>query len=892
MKNKRYLHLISNTHWDREWYMSFESFRLRLVRLFDRLLAVLSANTGFRSFLLDGQFSALEDYLELRPEKEAEIRGLVQSGKLEIGPWYTQPHETMAGGEAIIRNLMRGIRASRRFGPELPISYNIDQFGHISQMPQILRGFGIGSAVGWRGVPLESPAVFRWIGPDGSAVNFFYSNGGYGEATALPESLGDFTEVCEQTAFARAGLRGRIEKLLALRTPNSTGPHLLCLSGIDHAFAQENLPQVIALINRECPGVQAVHSTLREYTDAVQNDLTARGITLAEQRGELLDPRAAILADAHSPRPDVKQANRRVERLLVNGAEPFALMAWTAGLLPWPATALDRAWKLLLQNQAHDSHACISSEKVYRQVLSRFEQAEDIAREIMQESLLALTNASGNPAERELALCVFNPLGHERDEIVTADIDIPSALGWKNFGIHAGDTEISTVKEDLGEKMHIRYTPFRGHPMHIPVHRWRVTFRCAGLPALGFLRLSLREAAHTPAGPAGSLISGSHSLENEFLRVNVQPDGRFDLTDKKSGRNYPGLHFFEDDGEAGDGFTHLLPVDDRKVLSIGLPAEISICRDTAHEAEIEICKVLPLPARSRPGCEDQADDEARCEIRTRLRLRAGSPRLDLVTSINNQACNHRLRVMFPTGIHDGCAVAGLPFDEARRPANSGKSSVLPFQGHIDITNGSHGLIFVSDDLCEYELTGDGSCTLALTLLRATDRIGCGFTNPEHLMPTAQSLGQNDFRYTIIPHTGEAATVRRETLNAALPPLVVIGRECEEASLPWYQKPGLIPLAGNELRGIKFSAPDIVLSAIKRHEDRDSIVLRLFNNSPAEKITTLQLLLPGFEIKEAWTLDLLEERKEPLVPDATGCYRLQFTPRGLCTVEFCREPGTF
>ena len=220
-------HLISNTHWDREWYMSFESLRLRLLRLFDRLLAVMARDETFRSFLLDGQFSALEDYLELRPEKEEEIRSLIAAGRLEIGPWYTQPHETMVGGEALIRNLILGIRECRRFGTELKISYNIDQFGHVSQLPQILQGFGIDKAVGWRGVPFESPAAFRWVGSDGSAVNFFFSNNGYGEATGLPESLDNYNEICEHTPMPRLGLRNRVDKLLSRRTPNSVSPHLL-----------------------------------------------------------------------------------------------------------------------------------------------------------------------------------------------------------------------------------------------------------------------------------------------------------------------------------------------------------------------------------------------------------------------------------------------------------------------------------------------------------------------------------------------------------------------------------------------------------------------------------------------------------------------------------------
>ncbi len=877
------LHLISNTHWDREWYMSFESFRLRLVKLFDCLLAVMARDEAFRSFLLDGQFSALEDYLELRPEREPEIRALIAAGRLEIGPWYTQPHETLAGGEAIIRNLALGIRECRRFGGEMKISYNIDQFGHVSQLPQILHGCGIDKAVGWRGVPLDAPAAFRWVGADGSAVNFFFSNSSYGEATGLPESLDDYDEIREHTPFPRLGLRNRVRKLLALRTPNSVGPHLLCLSGIDHAFAQENLPRIVELINRECPGAAARHSSLREFAEAVEGDLAARGVAWREIRGELLDPAAAILADVHSARPEVKQANRRVEQLLVDWAEPFAAMAWSAGLLPYPQAALNHAWRFLLQNQAHDSHACVSAETVYRQVMARFDQVEDIAREIARESMLALTNAAGSSNENELTLCVFNPLGHARDEVVTVEIDIPAAMKWKHFVIVAVDAaEVPAVMEDLGDALHIRYDPLRGHPQHVPVRRWRATFQAA-LPALGFRRFALRPAAKPGAAPARAPSISAEGMENEFLRVELRPDGRFDLTDKRTGHIYRQLHHFEDGGEAGNGFSHFTPADDRVITSLGQAAEVSICRDTPFDATLEIRQELRLPEGLSSDRRSRSDRLATCSLNTRISLRAGSTRLEIVTTVDNQAGDHRLRVLLPTGIAGAHATAGMPFDHVRRPPNGGKS-VLPFQGHVAVTDGNRGLMVASDDLFEYELAGDAASTLALTLMRATDQMGCGFTNPEHALPTAQCLGKRAFRYSLIPFGADPGPARREARNAVVAPVAVVGRDCEDSTLPGYVPPPPLHLRGGHLSGIAISAPEIMFCALKRLDQRDGLLLRLLNNSAQPCDTNITLRIPGLAADEAWELNFLEERQQPIPIGEAGELALKFAPREIKTIE--------
>ena len=105
--------LVPHTHWDREWYAPFDEFRKRLVAMMDTLIEL--GNAGFPHFHLDGQTAMIDDYLAVRPEREADIRLLTEDGRLSVGPWVTQMDEFLVSGESHIRNLERGLaRAQRR----------------------------------------------------------------------------------------------------------------------------------------------------------------------------------------------------------------------------------------------------------------------------------------------------------------------------------------------------------------------------------------------------------------------------------------------------------------------------------------------------------------------------------------------------------------------------------------------------------------------------------------------------------------------------------------------------------------------------------------------------------------------------------------------------------
>src|SRR5579871_1450182 len=145
--------IVPHTHWDREWYSPFQAFRLRLVDLLDEFLPRLEGDPSYARFLLDGQMAVVDDYLEVRPHEEERIRALAASGRLSMGPWYILMDEFLVSGETIIRNLQKGIVRGAAFGGAMDVGYLPDMFGHIAQMPQILRLAGLEYSVVWRGVP-------------------------------------------------------------------------------------------------------------------------------------------------------------------------------------------------------------------------------------------------------------------------------------------------------------------------------------------------------------------------------------------------------------------------------------------------------------------------------------------------------------------------------------------------------------------------------------------------------------------------------------------------------------------------------------------------------------------------------------------------------------------
>ena len=379
------LFVVPHTHWDREWYMTFEESRKKLVNLMDILLVVLENDPDFR-FMLDGQTIVLEDYLETKPENEGRLRKLITAGRLSVGPWYVQPDEFLVSGESLIRNLLVGEDIAERFGKKMNAGYLPDSFGHICEMPMILRGFGIDSFIFMRGAGDEiKKSIFTWNYRDGSSVTAMHLLPGYDNGAQISCISADM-------------MRDRIEILSELHSIRGSGEPLLLMDGSDHLLPEPDIAERL----KKMTGHLKL-GDVEEYMGGEHRiELTYNG----ELRESKYSP---ILPGVLSARTYLKQRNRELEDLLLFYAEPLSLYAMLSG-----GKHNELPWKELMKNHAHDSICGCGIDAVHSENAERFDRVEKGIRSVMSDCTREISSDDGS-------FSVYNPLNWNRREPVCID---------------------------------------------------------------------------------------------------------------------------------------------------------------------------------------------------------------------------------------------------------------------------------------------------------------------------------------------------------------------------------------------------------------------------------------------------------------------------------------
>ncbi|MDQ6660104.1 MAG: hypothetical protein M3Z24_03970, partial [Chloroflexota bacterium] len=500
--------LVPHTHWDREWYQTFQRFRLRLVRAVDKLLNILDRDQDFSYFMLDGQTIVLDDYLEIRPEEEEHLKQYTRTGRILVGPWYVQPDEFLVSGESLIRNLQIGLQRAAEFGKPMRIGYVPDSFGHIAQLPQILQGFGIDNAIFWRGVGAEAEkSEFYWAAPDGTTVLVLHLSDpvGYSNARMMPLAPEDFVT--------------RTELLTAQILPKATTNTLLFMNGSDHLEPQEGLPATITAANKLLAHMNPNHEkllglyahasngkavgydgitvqigTLPQYVETVRRQ--QNGAELQTLHGEMRSSQYShLLPSVLSTRMWIKQENTATEHLLEHEVEPLTAWAWKLGT-PYPKGLVRMAWKYLLQNHPHDSICGCSIDQVHRENKMRFAQSQQIAEGAILQSLEAIVESidtrapvvTPHTADEPVPIVVFNPAPGPRTEVVQAVVQLPGSL------------QNAAIVDERGDQG--AYKPFS------VVHRWRQE-----IGSMPFARETIAAAlALTGSNAPGTLISMTEGM--------------------------------------------------------------------------------------------------------------------------------------------------------------------------------------------------------------------------------------------------------------------------------------------------------------------------------------------------------------------------------------------
>lgn len=807
--------------WPREGLLTLQQARLGLVTQLDSLLAHAAEKSSFPSVLLDGQTIVVDDYLEVRPASSDAMARAIADGRFSIGPWYIPPHGLLVSAEAMVRNLMIGAAKTSELRNLRSPVFLPDMSGHIGQLPQVLRGFGIDAVI----APVTQHAgapVSWWTGIDGTSVlltrAFQGARPGHG-AIARPH-IG-----LESPAPSRTAAQVNPVLMLKLDQPEAV------------LSASEILRELRPLLGK-ARGVPVTLDTIQEHMGDLPEELPV-------DVGEVCDPSAA--AGAFSARIWVKQANHRMEKLLERWAEPFC--AWgsliesrrdnhtsPAWRLRQPNALIHYAWRQLLQNQSASVLTGAYIDAAEMSVRLRFADVQQIGEELTRQSLAFLAaqiDTEGLADEDDIPVIVFNGAPHRASELVSFDLDLPPThIPFEIVG-------------PGGQPQHFDVEIAEADIAHGLAHA-TIQMAAGGVPPIGYSTYLIR-AAET-AMPEVVLDAGE-TIENEALSLTLDANtGTFNLFDKRTGRSFSGLNHVVDGGDCGDVLSYCAPERDT-LIDIATNTPLHIERHVSPvEQSLQTFQIYRLPQSLTAARDARLPFTAQfvpISIWTAIYLRRGTPRVDVVVTVTNAALDHRLRVHFPTGIHSSEATYDEHFAVTPRailPESSDKqdgrcSHVYPVHDFVTVKGASTGLTVATRGLPELELIPtDSGIELALTLLRSVDWLvrpgsagGSHDAEPGIRAPNAQCLDEYTFAYSLIPH-GDDPVPAWELARAYQSPL--------KAFVAARHPGGLSPQASL----VESLNPSFIVTAVMETSESDagSLLIRGYSISDTEQQVILRL----------------------------------------------------
>lgn len=879
---KRKVHVVPHSHWDREWYFTTSRSKVYLMKDLKDVLDTLESNPDFKYFMVDAQGSLLDDYIKWVPQDKDRITKLVKEKKLVIGPWYTQTDQLVISGESIVRNMYYGMKRCETFGGYMNVGYVPDSFGQSGNMPQIYKEFGIEDTLFWRGVSddMVNHTDYNWRGDDGSVVFTTQIPFGYYIGGNIPEDPKQSEEFWQKECFEKAGGR-------------SATKHIYFPNGFDQAPIRTNLPEIIKERNEKDPENEYVISCIEDYI----KDVKSENPELEEVSGELVIAKhMRIHKSIFSSRSDLKVMNTQIQNYVTNVMEPLLTLSYNLGN-DYPHEAVGEIWKLLFENAAHDSIGSCISDTANEDVYVRYKQARDIAVNLVELHSRLIATSVKNDAEMTFTL--INTLPQKRNDTVVVKTYIPGG----NFAIldEKGNKVDYTVIEsrDLTDyvlSQTIKLDPSRKFYVPSQVLEATIAIKTSDVPAFGYVQYTL-----DTKGNSAKNLEKKNTLENEFYAINVEEDGSLTITDKENNVTYKNQGVLVENGDDGDSFNYSPPRKDLEVFSNKSERSVEVSgSDIYDQAVIKFNMVVPKDLEERA----EGKVSVNLPITMTVALRKDSKVIDFNVHVDNKGLSHRLCVLFDSQIVSSFNYADEQFGSIKRPnyyekemklymasaenktekktgvqelanwANDQSTwqeppiSIEPTQSYVSLTDGKQGIAVIPQGVREYEVLDDHM--IRLTLFRTY-----GFMGKENLIyrpgrasgeriietPAAQLLKEMDFAFGFTTYASDINEANVDTLAKAYNTNIEVYTYAEFLN-------GRLIFSQREIEGTKearyslFETENkLVVSAMKKAEDNDGYIIRLFNGKNHENISdTIKF---NFDVKEAYYTNLREEKTEDI-----------------------------
>lgn len=812
---KKTVHIISHTHWDREWYLNSKFVNRWLPLFFEALFRMLEKEPEYR-FVLDGQTSILDDCCEelLKKGKDAEafrkrIKKYVQAGRLVIGPYYLQPDWQLISEEALVRNMLYGKLISQEFGGKTHTGWLLDNFGQIAQAPQIHKQFGMKGIVVWRGVAFEPEHMkseFYWESPDGSRLPSVYLLSSYRNAMRLGYDA--------QSIYGR--IRNEAEKIQDFAQTD----HILLMNGYDQEIQPDDILPYIKNGKADTQDFTVRQSTPDEYMEAVIAGLKGE---IPVFRGALYSGRyISVFPGILSCRMYLKIKNDELQRKIEKEAEPLCVMGALLGF-PYPKDTLDEIWKLLLKNHPHDSICGVSVDDVHTDMEERFDQVESRVNRCIKETAGKLAGAVDTSAfgDAKEVYHVFHTGLSDRESMVF--------FPWE------GKQEGTVSVRDEGGKEYPCQRSEGGLMAKVP------------LPAFGCGTFGIydSEMSTEKRQEERKETAKLPEMENDYFHVKFHKNGSFRLTDKKHNRVYENMGYLEDTADAGDEYNYSYLKNDIPITTLEEEPVITVSEQGALMTIIKVEYLWQLPGALSKDRQKRSDEKEILPVTIFITMYRDSPVLRFKTVVRNRCKDHRIRVMFPTYMKTDRSSArtqfaltyheikpesfdneGIPEKVKRIVIGARESEPVtqfPQGDFAAVSDGCLGAAVLNRGLCEYQVLSENT-TIALTLFRSVGWLArvdlntrIGDAGPEIFTPDAQCLRDMEFQYGFCLFEGAVEEGRLFEKAAAFNDSCTVAKTKPHA--------GFLPPHYSFLR--LDGTGDICVTAVKWAQDKKGMIIRMF-----------------------------------------------------------------
>jgi mannosylglycerate hydrolase len=863
---KKKLNIVFQTHWDREWYLPFEVYRYRLIHVMRRIIKALD-HKEISTFILDGQTLPLDDYLETaEPSEKEKVLTYIKAGKIIIGPWYIAMDEFLVHGESMIRNLELGHQACQFYGNEQKLGYIPDTFGHVGQMPQILKAFGINDAMMWRGVhPLKSE--FIWEGIDQSKCFTIFLSEGY------------YQPILNQDDYEKA-----VEAYIAKIEKLAHTDELLLTAGGDHLMPiDQPLDIRIQTLSKNSDDVSFEVTDYQTYINRVKDKVDIKD--LEHIKGELREnTNCYILPNVLSTRSYLKINNQHLEDLMLGTIEPLVASQYLFSEAA-PYTYIDAIWKNILKNQPHDSICGCSVDSVHQENEHRsqlaFQQIESLMQGIGEDQHLRPMQYYGDHHKKvfddDQSFSLFNPHPYNYSGIINATLWLnEQSPCHQGFMIKDGDGhayEVSLIKTT--EKRFFA-SPLDYPPAFRKGQTYQVTFEVKDLKAM-----ALTPFYCEPTSTFNQTeVSESYVIENKYIKVELHLDGTLSLTSHERKETLTGMHQFYSEMDCGDTYNYAKPEQD--YLSVAHLSEKPTVIHSNHQSVMTYQLTLKQPEGLDATHQAHKDSFVESLITVELTLHHDQPMVYAKTIIDNQAKDHRLRLVYPLGQRIDRTVSDSVFELKERIANREESFVAqrlkevpvvvdPSLSMIVCHKENENFVVFHRGLHEYQVEGKlNESILKHTLLRSV-----GYLSRDDFKTRGGAAGPN-------LETPEAQVLRPTTVTYAF------GFQTQTTSLAHiyqqakvYRQP-VVMLKGVSLNKphalIKLSHQEVILSSTRKISP-NQIEIRLWNPYAYEQTIDLS---SDYKMVSFVETNMLKENKK------TVNHQIQLAAHEIKTIDITYE----